>query len=127
MTDVPNNQINNEPSLKTTTSESTGPPSSQSDRFVGPFGIEPSHVFFLASLPLCIGAYSGFQKQVKQAEKEAKEAAKRNALEKAGKTLPPLKFSVDAHTLAGRAFGIATMLSLGSFAAVAAGTSYDCD
>ncbi|KAI2510011.1 MatE-like protein [Fragilaria crotonensis] len=89
-----------------------------SDRIVGPFGIEPAHVFLIAAVPLCLGAYSGFQKQVKEAEKEAKELAHRKAVEALGKRPPPLKFTVDGRMLAARAFGIGTMLSLGSFAAV---------
>lgn len=91
-----------------------------SDRIVGPFGIEPAHVFLIAAVPLCLGAYSGFQKQVKEAEKEAKELAHRKAVEALGKRPPPLKFTVDGRMLAARAFGIGTMLSLGSFAAVGA-------
>jgi hypothetical protein len=91
-----------------------------SDRIVGPFGIEPAHVFLIAAFPLCIGAYSGFQKQVKEAEREAKELAHRNALEAAGKRAPPLKFTVDGRVLAARALGIGTMLSLGSFATIGA-------
>lgn len=108
----------NEASTNSRISESDD--SQAPDRLVGPFGIEPAHVFFIASLPLGLGAYSGFQKQVKHAEKEAKELAHRMSLEKSGKPLPPLKFSVDGRVLAARAFAIGTMLSLGSFSVVGA-------
>jgi hypothetical protein len=112
------NHTSKEPSASSTLLKSGS--SQASDRIVGPFGIEPAHVFFFASIPLGLGAYSGFQKQVKHAEKEAKELANRTALEKAGKPLPPLKFSIDGRVLAARAFGIGTMLSLGSFSVVGA-------
>jgi hypothetical protein len=112
------NHTSDEPSTKSSLSKSDT--SQAPDRLVGPFGIEPAHVFFIASIPLGLGAYSGFQKQVKHAEKEAKELAHRKSLEKSGKNLPPLKFSMDGRVLAARAFGIGTLLSLGSFSVVGA-------
>jgi hypothetical protein len=120
--DAENGDNENKSSL--TSDPAALPSEPSSDRIVGPFGIEPAHVFLIAAVPLCLGAYSGFHKQVKEAEREAKELAHRKAVVAAGKQPPPLKFSVDGRVLAARAFGIGTMLSLGTFATVGACESY---
>jgi hypothetical protein len=86
------------------------------EKITGPFGIEPKHLFLVASAPLCMGAYSGFRKQIKHAERQAKRAAKRKA---AGK--PPLRLTADSRAIGARALGVATMMSCGGFAFLGAG------
>lgn len=84
---------------------------------VGPFGIEPKHLFMVASVPFAMGAYSGFRKQLKEEEKNKQRAARRKA---AGKP-PSFKMTADSRIIGARALGVATMLSLGGFAAIGAG------
>ena len=113
-------------SLSTSTSPSLTNESSPPGRTVGPFGIEPFHLLLFSAVPLYLGAYIGFQKQMQLAAKEATSFAATTpdpaALEGIG--LEALssspKISVDAKRLAARAFGIGTLLTLGSFSAVGA-------
>jgi hypothetical protein len=87
---------------------------------VGPFGIAPSHVLMIAAVPLCAGAYSGYQKQVKRAAAEAREASK---LKGDGNISAP-RLTPDGRILASRALGIGTMLSFGGFALLGAASFY---
>lgn len=113
------NQRNEATGTTTATSSEGSTTSSTSQnvpgRLIGPFGIQPAHVLFVASLPVCIGAYSGFRKQAKAAEEEAKEAAVRKA---AGKKP---RMTTDGRILGARALGIGTMLAVGSFGVLTAG------
>lgn len=88
------------------------------EKITGPFGIEPKHLFLVASVPLCLGAYSGFRKQMKHAERQAKRAAKRKA---AGKPPLPLRLTADSRAIGARALGVATLMSCGGFAFLGAG------
>jgi hypothetical protein len=100
------------PKVEATTTKSTY------EKITGPFGIEPKHLFLVASVPLCMGAYSGFRNQMKHAERQAKRAAKRKA---AGKPPLPLRLTADSRVIGARALGVATMMSCGGFAFLGAG------
>jgi hypothetical protein len=94
-----------------------------STKIMGPFGIQPIHVFSAASFPFLIGAYTGYQKQIRQFEKEsAKEFQKSSIIQRSSSR--EIIHSIDGRLLATRALAIGTMLSLGGTAALCAGKRY---
>lgn len=88
-----------------------------SDNYVTqvPFSLTPAHVLAAASLPLCIGTYIGFKRQLKIVEKEARAAA--DGLDKE----VSVALTRESKSVARRALGLGTLLSVGSFGLFGAG------
>ena len=83
-----------------------------------PFTIQPGHVFFGSSIPLCFGAYLGFARQIRIYKKEAAAEAAADALNTINTVI-----TTQGKVMTGRALTIATMSSFGSFALIGAGES----
>jgi hypothetical protein len=83
-----------------------------------PFSIQPGHVFFGSSIPLCFGAYLGFARQIRIYKKEAAAEAAADALNTINTVV-----TTQGKVMAGRALTIATMSSVGGFALIGAGKS----
>lgn len=78
-----------------------------------PFSLTPAHVLAAASLPLCIGTYIGFKRQLKIVEKEARAAHLEQEIS--------IALTRESKSVARRALGIGTMLSVSTFGLVGAG------
>ena len=78
-----------------------------------PFSLTPAHVLGAASLPLCIGTYIGFKRQLKIVEKEARAAHLGEEIS--------LALTRESKSVARRALGLGTMLSVSSFGLFGAG------
>jgi hypothetical protein len=88
----------------------------------GPFGIKPAHLFFAASVPFLLGAYNGYQKQIREFEKQsANELKALSRIEKSPTREISLPAAVDARKIATKALAIGTMLCFGGSAAICAG------
>lgn len=72
-----------------------------------PFSITPAHVLAAASIPLGIGTYIGFKRQLKIVEKEARAAHLEEEISVA--------LTRESKSVARRALGLGTMLSVSSF------------
>jgi hypothetical protein len=96
---------------------------------VVPFGLTPAHVLAIGSLPFCIGAYVGYQRQVDKAlkEQQKRQAARSKStvpLSKAKAAFVRAKLTAEGRVLAARALGIGTLLSFGGFGMICAFTFY---
>jgi hypothetical protein len=78
-----------------------------------PFSITPAHVLAAASIPLGIGTYIGFKRQLKIVEKEARAAHLEEEISVA--------LTRESKSVARRALGLGTMLSVSSFGLFGAG------
>ena len=82
---------------------------------VVPFSLTPAHVLAAASIPLCIGTYIGFQRQLKIVEKEAAQHAAQGTEEAL------ISISRESKSVARRALGLGTLLSVGGVGLFGAG------
>lgn len=112
-------------SEETNTAATSGVPTA----IIGPFQITPAHLFTIASIPFALGGYFGYHSHLKEAAKE-ESAARTNSqqqqittkrLSTTQQQLSPKHF-VDGRVLAVRALSLATMISVGGFATLGAGT-----
>jgi hypothetical protein len=77
-----------------------------------PFGFTPAHVMAAASLPLCIGTYAGYKRQLKIVQKEAAQHAAEGEV---------FTITRESKLVARRALGLGTMLSLSGFGLLTSG------
>ena len=82
-----------------------------------PSYIQPVHILFGSAVPLCLGAYFGFTRQIRIYKKEAAAEAAAEAMNAVSNVV-----TTEGKILAGRALTIATMSSVGGFALTGAGT-----
>ena len=82
-----------------------------------PSYIQPVHILFGSAIPLCLGAYFGFTRQIRIYKKEAAAEAAAEAMNAVSNVV-----TTEGKILAGRALTIATMSSVGGFALTGAGT-----
>jgi len=78
-----------------------------------PFSLTPAHVLAAASLPLCIGTYVGFKRQLKIVEKEARAAHLEEEIS--------IALTRESKSVARRALGLGTLLSVSGFGLMGAG------
>jgi hypothetical protein len=88
------------------------------NNFNFPFRIQPGHIFFGTAVPLCLGAYLGFARQMNIYKKEAAAEAAAEAMNASVTNI----VTTEGKLMAGRALTIATMSSVGGFALMGAGT-----
>jgi hypothetical protein len=77
-----------------------------------PFGLTPVHVMAAASLPLCIGTYAGYKRQLKIVQKEAAQHAAEGEV---------FTITRESKLVARRALGLGTLLSLSGFGLLTSG------
>jgi hypothetical protein len=77
-----------------------------------PFSLTPAHVMAAASLPLCIGTYAGYKRQLKIVQKEAAQHAGEGEA---------FTISRESKLIARRALGLGTLLSLSGFGILTSG------
>jgi hypothetical protein len=88
------------------------------NNFNFPFRIQPGHIFFGTAVPLCLGAYLGFTRQMNIYKKEAAAEAVAEAMNASVTNI----VTTEGKIMAGRALAVATMSSVGGFALMGAGT-----
>lgn len=93
--------------------QKTAPQSPNYTLTEGPFSLTPAHFLAGASLPLCIGTYVGFKRQLKIVEKEARAAHLKEEIS--------LKVTRESKSVARRALGLGTLVSIGGFGLFGAG------
>ena len=77
-----------------------------------PFWLTPAHVMAAASLPLCIGTYAGYKRQLKIIQEEATHHAAEGEA---------FKITTESKIVARRALGLGTLLSLSGFGILTSG------
>lgn len=82
-------------------------------QFEVPFSLTPAHLLGAASVSLCIGTYLGFKRQLKIVEKEARAAHLEEEIS--------IALTRESKSVARRALGLGTMLSVSSFGLFGAG------
>jgi hypothetical protein len=110
------NRIDDDSPLKSTSASSDLPARHNNYNF--PFQIQPGHIFFGTAVPLCVGAYLGFARQMNVYKKEAAAEAAAEALN----TTVTNVVTTEGKIMAARALTIASMSSVGGFALLGAGT-----
>jgi Protein of unknown function (DUF1358) len=78
-----------------------------------PFSLTPAHVMAAASLPLCIGTYAGYKRQLKIVQKEAAHHAAEGG--------QAFTITSESIVLARRALGLGSLLSLCGFGILTSG------